>query len=78
MKRKQPELIYWAVAAAAIMVLVLGIWWLIWILWTYVAPQIWPTAPEALVRPGYWLFAAEWVLLGLIGRRIFGRNKTAE
>jgi hypothetical protein len=74
-KRKQPELIYLAFAAAIFVCLVLGIWWLIWILWTYIAFQIWPAGPDALIRPGYWLFAAEWFLLGLIGKRVFGRSE---
>lgn len=46
--------------------LILGIWWLIWLLWTWVLPQIWPTGPEAIIHPSYWLFAAMWVLLGFI------------
>ena len=53
----------------------LAILWLIWLLWTFVLFSIWPEGPQALVSPNYWLFVCEWLLLGLIGRRIFGRNK---
>ena len=56
--------------------LVLGVWWLIWSLWTWVMPQLWPSGPSTLISPGYWLFAGMWVLLALIGRVVFGsRNE---
>ena len=55
--------------------LVLGAWWLIWLLWTWALPQIWPTGPDLIVRPGYWAFAGLWVLLSLIGRVIFGHKE---
>lgn len=54
--------------------LVLGIWWLIWSLWSWVLPQIWPTGPQAIVAPSYWLFVGLWVLLGLVGS-VFRSNK---
>jgi hypothetical protein len=74
-KRNEPKLLHWVVAAFILAVFLLGIWWLLWTLWTYVLPQIWPTGPEGIIRPGYWLFVAGWVLLGFIGRRIFGRKQ---
>lgn len=46
--------------------IVLGAWWLLWSLWTFVVPQVYPTGPEGLIRPSYWLFAGMWVLLGLV------------
>lgn len=58
----------------AVVGFVLGFWWLLWCLWTWVLPQIWPTGPEALIRPGYWLFAGVWFLLACLGRAIFRRE----
>lgn len=46
--------------------LAMGVWWLLWSLWTFVLPQVWPTGPEGLIRPGYWLFAGMWTLFVLI------------
>ena len=46
--------------------LVLGFWWMVWLLWCFVLPQVYPTGPEGLIRPSYWLFAGMWVLLGLV------------
>ena len=45
--------------------LVLGIWWIFWSIWTWALPQLWPTGPEAVIRPSYWLFAALIVLAAL-------------
>ncbi len=55
--------------------IVLGVYWLIWSLWTWVMPQLWPTGPENLVNPGFWLFSGAFLLLSLVGGAIFGRSK---
>lgn len=47
---------------------------LLWLLYTWAMPQLWIGGPENLVNPGYWLFTGSWVLLGLVGRRVFGRS----
>lgn len=53
-----------------------GIMWLIWTLWCGVLPQIYPTGPQGLIAPGFWLFAGAWTLMGMIGRSIFGGSKS--
>lgn len=55
--------------------IVLGIWWLIWSLWTFVMPQVWPTGPAGLINPGYWLFAGIWVLFVLVARVLRGMRR---
>ena len=55
--------------------LVMGVWWLLWSLWTWVMPQAWPTGPEGFIRPGYWLFAGMWTLLVLVGQLFKGKAK---
>lgn len=49
----------------------LGMYWLLWLLWCWVLPQVWASGPSAVVRPGYWLFAGCWFLVMLIGKGIF-------
>jgi hypothetical protein len=61
----------YVVVGAAIVALVLGLWWLFWALWTWVLPQIWPNGPDAIVRPSYWLFVGCLLLASLIGRLLF-------
>lgn len=65
------ELIGLVLIIAAIIGLVLGIWWLIWSLWCFVLPSIWAAGPENIIRPGFWLFCGMWLLLGFIGRLLF-------
>ena len=57
-------------------VAIMGIIWLIWLLWTWVLPQIWPTGPQSLINPGYWLFIAAWFLASIVFRMIIGRGKS--
>lgn len=52
-----------------------GIGLLLWLLWTWVFPQIWPTGPTALISPGYWLFMGMWFLASVVGRMLFGGKK---
>lgn len=54
---------------------VLGVWWLFWSLWCWVMPQVWASGPEGIITPGYWLFVGVLLLLGFVGRTIFGRSK---
>lgn len=58
--------------------LLLGVWWLGWQLWMFVVGAFFPGAPDHVARPGYWAFAAAWVLLVLIGTAIFGRRGRKE
>lgn len=59
-------------------VFVLGLFWMIWSLWSFVLGQVWPSGPSAIVSPSYKLFICEWILLGMIGRRIFGHSKKGD
>jgi ABC-type thiamin/hydroxymethylpyrimidine transport system permease subunit len=52
----------------------LGVWWLLWLLWVWVMPQIWPTGPQQFTSPNYWLFVGAWFLLACIGKLLFPRK----
>jgi hypothetical protein len=54
--------------------LVLGIWWCLWSLWSWVLPQIWVGGPEAVIHPSYWLFVGMLLLASLIGKTLFGHG----
>ena len=71
MKNWKANMLAITVGVISVILFVLGIWWLLWKLWLFVVPQFWPAGPEALIHPDYWLFAAGWVLFGLIGRVLF-------
>jgi hypothetical protein len=60
--------------AVLVTTIVLGAFWLLWLLWCWVLPQIWIDGPKNIVAPGYWLFAACWCLVSWIGKAIFGRG----
>jgi len=50
--------------------------YLIWILYSWVMPQIYPSGPVNIITPSYWLFIGMWFLIAFIGRLIFGgKNK---
>jgi len=63
-----------ALSAAAI----LGVWWLLWHLWLYVLPQLWPTGPVGFVHPGYWLFCAAWTLFCLTSYVLRGGSRGSQ
>jgi len=46
--------------------IVLGLDWLFWNLWLYVLQNVWPEGPAWFVRPGFWLFVGESVLLSFV------------
>jgi hypothetical protein len=50
----------------------LGLIFLIWLLWTWVVPQLWPSGPEQFTTPNYWLFAGAWFLFVTIARAVRG------
>jgi len=58
--------------------LVLAIFWLLWMLWCAVMPALWPTGPQQLIQPNYWLFVGAWILARFLGRAIFGRSSTKD
>lgn len=63
-------------AVVGVIGIVLGLYWLFWMLWTWVLLQIWPDGPEAIVRPGYWLFVGALVILSAIGSVLFKSPKS--
>ena len=67
----------WTLAAALVAGIVLGIISLIWLAWSWAMPQLWPGGPPQLIAPGFWLFAVVWLLVGFVGRQIFGRGGKA-
>lgn len=69
------KIVGYVVVGSIIVGLLLAIWWFFWALWTWVLPQIWPTGPETLIRPGYWLFVGCLLLLGFIGKLLFKADK---
>ena len=65
-----------ALIVVGVVGLILGIYWLFWLLWAWVMPQVWPTGPDALVRPGYWLFVGMMMCLSIVGGAIFRSGKS--
>jgi hypothetical protein len=63
----------WLFAAAAIIGLILGIYWLFWQLWMYVLTQF--GAPDKVANPSYWLFVCLCMLLSFVGG-LFRGNKS--
>lgn len=57
-----------AIAMGIILALIVPVW----LLWCWVVPQVFVGAPEHIASPGFLLFAACWILVGFIGRKIFG------
>lgn len=59
-----------AFALGLLIVAVFGafVYWLLWLFWCAVFGAAWPTGPDAIVRPGFWLFAGEWLLMLLLVR----------
>lgn len=49
-----------------------GIITLVWLLWTWVMPQIWTTGPVNFIEPNYWLFIGMWILFVTILKVIKG------
>ena len=67
------------IAAVAVAVpVVLAVFWLLWMLWCAVMPALWPTGPQQLIQPNYWLFVGAWILARFLGGAIFGRSSTKD
>lgn len=69
------KLIEFAFILAVAAGIVLGVYWLLWLLWCWALPQLWPSGPETLLQPGYWLFSGSWLLIALLGRAVFGSRE---
>lgn len=65
-----------ALAITAVVLAALGCYWLMWKLWLFVVPAIWPDGPVNFVHPGYWLFTGAWFLICLLGRSLFASEKS--
>lgn len=70
------KLIVYGAAIIVSIAAIFGIMWLIWSLWCWVLPQIYPSGPANLLAPSYWLFVGTWVLVSFVGRLIFGRSRS--
>lgn len=46
--------------------IVLGVYYLIWLLWLYIVPAVWAGAPTELANIGYWTFVGTIVLVQII------------
>jgi hypothetical protein len=68
-------LIGFILVALLVIAVSLGVWWLLWHLWLFVVPAVWPTGPANLIRPGYWLFAGLWTLVSLVLKRTASRSR---
>lgn len=51
-----------AMSIAIVVCLVLLILWPIWLLWSWVMPQLWSNGPESIIAPGYWLFVGAYMV----------------
>ena len=60
------KLVKWMAVAVVFVFAFLGIYFLFWLLWVWVLPQLWPTGPAAFIEPGYWLFVGVGILLGFV------------
>jgi len=54
------------VAIASVIVLLLAIYSAIWGLWCWVVPMLWPTGPENIISPSFWLFVGALFLIRFI------------
>ena len=68
------NVVAFVLAVVAVLAIVLGVWWLFWLLYTWVMPQVWPSGPEAIIDPGYWLFVGMLLILSLIGSVLFNKG----
>lgn len=69
MRREGPKnFTEWALVGVLTVVLILAVAGMWWAIWCYVMPEIWPTGPENLIRPSFWLFLfAAMLLKGIKG-----------
>lgn len=60
-----------ALAVVTYLSIILGVFWLIWSLWCFVVPALFPSMAPQFANPSYWLFVAAWILVGLVSRVVF-------
>lgn len=54
------------ISIASVVILLMGIYAAIWGLWCWVLPKIWPTGPENIINPSFWLFVGGLFLIRFI------------
>lgn len=57
------------------LLITLAYYWVVWMLWCLVLPQLYPLGPAAFIRPDYWLFVGCAVLLRIVSKTIFGNSR---
>jgi uncharacterized membrane protein YGL010W len=65
-------------AIAFLALIFFAVYGALWAIWGWVLPQIWPTGPENLIDPSFWLFVAVCFLIQFVGRLIFGSKAKSE
>lgn len=55
--------VYFLASMAIMMLMVLGVYFLIWIAYRRMMPKALPDAPAWLTKPGFWMFSAALLLL---------------
>lgn len=68
------KLITFVIATVIVVAIWFGVMWGLWSLWGWVLPQVYEAGPSNIVAPSFWLFAACWTLMAMVGRAIFGRR----
>lgn len=56
----------WVLGIAFIVVIFLAIALAFWLVWTSVVPYYFPTGPEEVIRPDFWMFAGGMLLLKFV------------
>jgi hypothetical protein len=77
-EKKMKGILIFVSAAALIIALVLGIYWLAWSAWCYVLPYFWASGPQNIIRPDFWMFVIAALLLSWVGRLLFKPDTKAK
>lgn len=54
---------FWVLGLAYIVGILLAVSGLFWLIWTSVLPYYWPTGPEEVIHPDFWMFSGTLILL---------------
>ena len=66
------KLLVYGLAILLCILLTLGFVWILWKLYIFVIPSLFPTGAEALIHPSYWTFVGAWILFGFFTSAIRG------
>lgn len=72
------KLSYYILALVFVIGLTLALLWPTWWLWCFVLGAMWPSGPQAIIAPSYWLFVGMWFLAGWAGNVLFGQHGLKE